>query len=59
MLEAADHRRRQQRQAFAVRLGDQISHDRHLRDIVAVFPDHALEAVPHGHDLGEREVDTI
>jgi hypothetical protein len=59
MLEAADHRRGQQRQRLAVRLGEQIGHDRHFRDVVLVVPDHALESVPDRNDFGELEIQAV
>ena len=57
VLEAREHHHRQQPVGLAVRLGDEVRHDRHLRDVELEVAHHALEGRRGAAlDVGERKL---
>jgi hypothetical protein len=57
MLEAREHHERQQPIRLAVRLGDEVRHDRHLGDVEFQIAHHPLERLRRAAlHLGEGEL---
>ena len=59
VLHPRRHHRRQQHHRLAEGLGDQVGHDRHLRDVERALPHHRLEARPDRRHVGEVERDAF